>query len=81
MSPNTWKNLQIDIEIKTKNQFPKDSLFFEFSNTSKKIKKNTWKNLKIDIEIKIKNQFPKDSLFFEFSNTLKQKKIFLTQNS
>ena len=35
---NTWENLQIDIEIKTKNQFPNDSFFFEFSNTSKKIK-------------------------------------------
>jgi len=35
---NTWENLQIDIEIKTKNQFPKDSLFFEFFNTLKQIK-------------------------------------------
>ena len=35
---NTWENLQIDIGIKIKNQFPKDYLFFEFSNTLKQIK-------------------------------------------
>jgi len=44
---NTWENLQIDIEIKITNQFPKDSLFFEFSNTlkTKKINLLTTKTL------------------------------------
>ena len=32
---NNWENLQIDIEIKIKNHFPKDSIFFEISTLFK----------------------------------------------
>jgi len=35
---NTWENLNIDVEIKIKNQFSNTLFFFEFSNTLKQIK-------------------------------------------
>ena len=32
---NTYENYKIDVEIKIKDQFPKYSLFFKFSNNLK----------------------------------------------
>jgi len=67
------KNPQIDIEIKIENQFPTDSLFFEFFNTLK-INKNKSLTTKTLAEKYLKDR--DFSLLKSWLNQLKSRPIY-----